>query len=191
MKENEIFGKEEFSQNADDTALLLPAEKNILRECMKVMETFHQICGLKMNIGKIKVIKSFSWRDSMMQFCTDLNLIWINEFVSLWNSYNVLQIEQMTEHNLEMRRNDNNRLCEIYLQKQLTQFGKITVTNSNFISKLRHILLSLPTPTQFQIQNLKVFFNHLNGVKHIRTSNMNNGKLNWIWWLKYVKHHYF
>ena len=100
IKEIKIFGKEEISQNTDDTALLLPAEENNLRECMKVMQTFHQICDLKMNIGKIKVIKSFAWRDSMIQFCTDFNLIWTNEFVSLCKSYDVQQIKQMTEQNL-------------------------------------------------------------------------------------------
>ena len=115
---------------------------------MTILEEFHQISGLKINVDKTKVIKFEADRDSRNILCPDLKLIWTNKFTSLGIYYNIDQLENITELNIEPKITEIEKLIRIWQSRNLTLVGKITLIKSIFISKFIHILLSLPSPRE-------------------------------------------
>ena len=84
--------EQKMSQYADDTTLSIAPKDKSLRECMQVLNEFHEILDLQINVEKNKVVKIGVWRDSGTNFCQDLDLLWTNKFTSLgihWDSWKV------------------------------------------------------------------------------------------------------
>ena len=132
-----LFGKEfKISQYADDTSLYIQPEEESLKECMKCLSDFEYVSGLKINIKKTKVIKIGGWRDRRIILCPELNLIWTNKFESLGIKYDTSEMDHITEINLESR------------MKEIT----------SLISKVTHILLSLPNPKTQTLYEIDCLF---------------------------------
>ena len=141
-REHRIF------QFADDTTLFMKYNESNLRECMSILNTFFQISGLKTNVEKTKAIKFGVTGDSRIILCEDLNLIWTHEFTSLGIDYNIQNLNHITELNLESKILEMEKLSFIWNSRNLTLIGKITNIKTLMISKIIHILLSLPRPTE-------------------------------------------
>ena len=56
---------------------------------MDILNKFHQISGLKINVDKTKVIKFGKERDSRDILCEDTKLIWTTEITSLGINYDI------------------------------------------------------------------------------------------------------
>ena len=144
-----IRGKEHrISQFADDTTLFMKNNEKSLRTSMNILNHFHHISGLKINVEKTKAIKFGMPRDGRINICQDLNLIWTSEFISLGINYNILELENITELNLEPKILEMEKLTSIWRCRNLTLIGKITIIKTLMISKIIHILLSLPKPSE-------------------------------------------
>ena len=74
------------------------AKGNIL--CMQVLNEFHEISGLQINVEKTKVVKIGAWRDSRTIFCRDLELLWTNKFTSLGIQFDVNNMADITNMNI-------------------------------------------------------------------------------------------
>ena len=96
-----------ISQFADDTTLFISCSERNLRLCMDILEEFHLISGLKINVDKTKVVKFGKNRDSSDILCTDLNLIWTDRFTSLGINYDATDLDKITELNIEPKINQN------------------------------------------------------------------------------------
>ena len=147
-----------ISQYADDTSLYIQPEIESLKECMKCLSDFEYVSGLKINIEKTKVIKIGGWRDSRIILCPKLNLIWTNKFDSLGIKYDTSEMDHITEITLESRMKEIRSLINIWTPRNLTQFGKITIIKSLLISKVTHILLSLPNPKTQTLYEIDCLF---------------------------------
>ena len=111
------------------------------------INSFFLISGLKINVEKTKAVKFGVIGDSRMTLCTDLKLIWTQEFTSLGIEYNMNALQQITELNLDLKIIEMERLSSIWRGRNLTLVGKITIIKTLMISKVIHILLSLPKPS--------------------------------------------
>ena len=97
-----------------------------------------------------------------MTLCEDLNLIWTQEFTSLGIDYNIKQLNRITDLNLEGKILDMGKLISIWKIRNLTLVGKITIIKTLLISKITHILLSLPKPSEEYFDRIeKTFLNFL------------------------------
>ena len=143
----QIHKKEhKLSQYADDTTLFLKYNEQNIRNCMGTLRDFESVSGLKVNTEKTKVIKIGAARDNRINLCTDLNLIWTDKFTSLGITYNINEMEHITEQNLEIKEKEIEKLIHVWSGRNITPLGKITIIKSLLISKITHILLSLPSP---------------------------------------------
>ena len=115
---------------------------------MSILEEFHLISGLKINVDKIKVVKFGKNRDSSDNTCPDLKLKWTNKCTSLGIDYDVSDLENITDLNIEPKLIEIQKLIRIWQLQNLTLIGKITIIKSLLISKFIHILLSLPSPKE-------------------------------------------
>ena len=161
-----VHGREHrISQFADDTTLFMKYNESNLRECISILNNFFQISGLKINVEKTKAIKFGVTGDSRMILCKDLNLIWTHEFASLGIDYNIQNLNLITELNLESKILEIEKLSFIWNSGNLTLIGKITIIKTFMISKIIHILLSLPRLTEetfIRIEQKKFKFLWLN-----------------------------
>ena len=154
-----IHNKEhKLSQYADDTTLFLKYEEESIRNCMRTLTEFEWLSGLKVNKEKTKVVQFGGARDGRIKLCADLKLIWTNEFTALGITYNVLNIKNITDLNIEFKLKEINSLISAWSSRNITPLGRITITKSLLISNITHILLSLPTPSDFMIKKLETTF---------------------------------
>ena len=96
---------------------------------------------------KPKVVKIGAWRDSGTTFCQNLDLLLTNKFMSLGIQFDVNNMADITNLNIRSKVGDIKDLIRIWSPKFLTPIGKITISKSLLLSKITHVLLSLPTPT--------------------------------------------
>ena len=154
-----FFEKEHtISQYADDTTLFIKPEEKCIRSCMVTLNEFEKISGLKVNTDTTKVVKLGDWGDSRTNLCNDLKLIWTDEFISLGIKYNVNDMENITEMNIAIKKKEMYRLINTWNTRNITPLGKITLIKCLLISKIPHVLLSLPTPSNETFDELEKMF---------------------------------
>ena len=113
--------------------------------------------------------------------CDDLLLDWTQEFTALGISYNVDNIEQITELNIENKIIEIQKLTYLWNARNLTPYGKIIITKSLLISKITHVLLSLPSPNQTTIIKLENMFKKNYGEKNYQSLGKTSWKTLTIW----------
>ena len=137
-----------ISQYADDTSLFLDGSKNSFETCVHTVLEYAKFSGLAMNFQKTKVI--------CIGTDTPPNDIYLPHLPFEWNpeTFNILGIEftknlkDITDKNLETKLIDMQREINNWSKRDLTPFGKVTVIRTLIISKIVHILISLPTPSK-------------------------------------------
>ena len=147
-----------LSQYADDTTLFLKLEEKSMRSCMDTLLEFEQMSGLKVNKEKTKVVQIGGLGDNRIEFCKDLKLLWTTTFTSLGITYDVHNMDKITDQNIESKIKEINKLIMIWNGRNITPYGKITITKSLLISKITHILLSLPSPKENTYKKLENIF---------------------------------
>ena len=147
-----------LSQYADDTTLFIKYKEKCIRSCMETLWEFQLISGLKVNTEKTKVIQIGVLRDNRMRLCEDLNLIWSQKFTSLGIYYDIENMDNITDQNIENKMKEINKLIITWSGRNITPLGKIAIIKSLLISKFTHILLSLPTPSEDTITSLDNIF---------------------------------
>ena len=154
-----LYNKEhKLSQYADDTTLFLKYEEQNIRNCMGSLLEFEGMSGLKVNKEKTKVVKIGGIRDNRIELCTDLKLDWTQQFTSLGIKYDVHNMDRIADQNIEDKIKEINKLIVLWKGRNITPMGKITITKSLLISKITHILLSLPTPKEDTFKKLETTF---------------------------------
>ena len=83
---------------------------------------------------------------------------WTNEFISSGISYNVNDLNSITEYNIDNKVKEIKKLINVWNARILTPYGKITIVKSLLISKITHILLSLPSRNQRTFDELENLF---------------------------------
>ena len=154
-----IHNKEhKLSTYADDTTLFTQYNEHSIKSCMETLTEFELVSGLKVNKEKTKVIQLGANRDNRMNLCTDLNLMWNHKFTALGITYDVHNMTNIADQNIENKIIDINKTIVTWSGRNITPVGKITLIKSTLISKITHILLSLPTPKNETLKTLEDVF---------------------------------
>ena len=158
-----------ISLYADDTSLILkPTETNI-RKCMRTLYEFEQVSGLRENKEKTKVAKLGVWGDNRNILFRDLNLDWTQKFTLLGITYTIDKINNITDINIEQKIGEIQKLYCLWNTRNLTPYRKIIIVKSLFISKITHILLSLPSPNSDTFNKLEELLRSSFGKKKVQS----------------------
>ena len=154
-----VYDKEtKLSQYADDTTIYLGGDKESLCGVMRVLEWFRKVSGLAINKDKTNVIKIGALRGRSITWEGKFGLKWTTEFEVLGIKYNIDKMESITDDNISSKLSEIKKLISIWSTRSLTPYGKVVIIRSLLMSKITHILLSLPTPSKTAISQLEQLF---------------------------------
>ena len=158
-----VYDREtKLSQYADDTTIYLGGDKESLCGVMRVLEWFRKVSGLAINKDKTSVIKIGALRGRSISWEGKFGLKWTTEFEVLGIKYNIDKMESITDDNISAKISDIKKLISVWSTRSLTPNGKVVIIRSLLMSKITHILLSLPTPSDTAISQLdQLFFSFL------------------------------
>ena len=158
-------------QFADDMGIFLDGSENSLRNALNLIDQFSKFSGLKPNYDKTKCIWIGSKKGSTTRLCKNLNLEWTDESFPLLGIKFSTNLKDITELNFTDRLNDIQNSILMWNKRNLTVLGKITVVKTILLSKLSHLLISLPSPNKVYIKALEtMLYNYIWGSKTDRIS---------------------
>ena len=147
-----------LSQYADDTTILLDGSEQSLEAALQTLSIFAKISGLKVNNSKTKAVwigsKKFSGETFNHRFKLDWNQ---NNFEILGIIFSC-NLDTMIQLNYVKKLKQIDRDLKQWSKRILTPFGRITVLKPLIISKLNHLFISLPNPSDDLINNLQKRF---------------------------------
>ena len=160
IKGIEIAGTEYLlSQFADDTTVLLDGSEDSLNEALNILKKFAIASGLKLNSTKTRAVWIGCKKFSGETFNHRLKLDW-NQ-----NDFTILGIKFSCNLDTIIDINYNTKIIEIekemkqWAKRILTPLGRLTVLKTLLVSKLNHLIISLPNPSAVTISKLnKAFF---------------------------------
>ena len=151
-----------ISQYADDTTMILDGSKTSLETCIQVLKLYEDISGLCMNVEKTKLIWIGSEKNSEVKFCEELNLCWDNSEFTVLGVKFPKDLTAITELNYTSKIEEMKKIFLNWSKRILTPLGRITVIKSLALSKINHLILSLPKPSEKIVKEIQtLFYNYL------------------------------
>ena len=147
-----------ISQYADDTFLMLDGSEVSLRESLNCFESFYKVSGLKINRSKTKAVWIGSKRYSDHILCPDFNLHWSNSDFKVLGIQFSLELDKITDINFSKKIKEVTMILKSWQHRKLSLLGKVTVIKSLALSKLVHLLTSLPDLNQQKFNELNTLF---------------------------------
>jgi hypothetical protein len=144
-----------ISQYADDTTLFLHPEENSLREIVKIFDSFSKVSGLKMNIDKTEVLPIGSLRNTDITMCNDLRLNWTKGPVRILGVLTTANPEDLINLNYLPAIEKVENTFKSWASRDLTPYGKITITKSLALSKITMLFLTIPSPPLSLLKKLE------------------------------------
>ena len=83
---------------------------------------------------------------------------WVTDFEILGIKYKINHMDTITDDNILGKLAEIKNLIHVWNSRCLSPYGKITIVESLLLSKITHILLSLPTPSQHMFSRLESIF---------------------------------
>ena len=155
IKGIKLLNKEfKISQYADDTSVFLDASETSLKTTLNILEIFYNLSGLKANLDKTKAMWIGSMSGSDLKLCMEQKLQWVNEFTLLGINFNN-DLDNICELNFREKINEIKRCIKLWTWRSLTLMGKITVVKSLLLSKLIHLFLALPNPSDAILKEIE------------------------------------
>ena len=122
---------------------------------MKILKWFHIKSGLKINISKTKVIRLGNIRESDRRFGRENNLDWVTTYTAVGIQYNILDMPNITKLNIMDKLDGVKNIIKAWGCRNITPIGRIAVLKSLVLSKITHIIQSLPTPCDETFKTLE------------------------------------
>ena len=155
-----------LGQYADDTFFLLDATQTSLSQCLDTLELFGECSGLKVNVEKTKAVWLGNKRFSKDILLLGKNLAWVfNEPFNILGIPFFVETQQIVEHNYKVKLDEVKKLLDSWSWRLLSIIGKIQVIKSLAVSKLVHLLTTLPPPEDTFVKELETLFSFIWGGK--------------------------
>ena len=113
---------------------------------MSILGWFEKLSGLGINVDKTKAVTICATRDRSLTWEGKYGMEWTDKFTVLGIDYNVNEMGDIKVLNIGKKINDIKKLIKLWQAWKLSHYGKVTVIKSLFLSKISHMLLSLPSP---------------------------------------------
>ena len=112
-----------------------------------------------MNVEKTKAVWLGSKRFSKDMLLPEKNLAWVfNEPFNILGITFFVETQQIVEHNYKVKLDEVEKLLDSWSWRLLSIIGKIQVIKSLAVSKLVHLLTTLPTPDDIFVKELETLF---------------------------------
>ena len=147
-----------MSQYADDTSLFLEATEKSLRTALNLITYYAKFSGLSMNNDKTRVIWLGSMKNSCQKFCENFNLNWDQGHFTVLGVIFSTDLKEIIKINYDKKLRDIKNLLLQWSRRSLTPYGKNIVIKTLAMSKINHLLLSLPSPPEIVLKNLQSVF---------------------------------
>ena len=155
IKGIEIAGIEYLlSQFADDTTILLDGSENSLNEALKILNMFALASGLKLNANKTRAVWIESQKFSGETFNHRLKLDWSQTDFTILGIKFSCNLDTIVDINYNVKLAEIEKEMKQWSKRILTPIGRLTVLKTLLISKLNHLIISLPNPSGDQILKL-------------------------------------
>ena len=145
---------------ADDTTLLLQEDYDSVVEVLRILKWFKNVSGLDINKEKTHVVKIGASRGSSIPWQGKFGFKWSTTFEILGIYYDVNRMNEITDLNINRKLGEIKKLTRVWQSRNLTPYGKVTIIKSLLLSKITHMLLSLPSPNFFSIKELNNTFSN-------------------------------
>jgi hypothetical protein len=151
-----------LSQFADDTTLYLDGSEASFNEAIATLLKFSKISGLKMNTEKTQVVWIGSRKNCNIKYMRDENFVWNPGTFKVLGVKFSTDLTEIGDINFGDKLLAIKRVIKMWKKRKLTPLGKIAIIKSLLMSKLTHLLISLPDPSeQFLKQLEKEFYDFL------------------------------
>ena len=153
------IGKFEYkiSQFADDTSLVLDGSESSLSAALQTLTFYAEFSGLHINMEKTKIIWIGANINSDVKLLPHLNLCWDKTFTILGIHF-CTNLNNMVKINYEQKIEEIKKMLMSWSKRILTPLGKITVIKTLALSKINHLILSIPSPDVRMIDKLQSIF---------------------------------
>ena len=144
-----------ISQYADDTILFLDSSERSLIGATEELSEFSVLSGLRLNWEKTCCLALGSRIPQQLTNNVLVNrLNWVNE-IKILGIYFKSNVTNITDSNLERKLVQLENEIVQWKRRHITPLGKITVIKSLLLSKLVHIFMALPNPSQLYIKKIE------------------------------------
>ena len=145
----EIF----LSLYADDCSIFLEHSAENLRYCVKIMDDFYLLSGLRMQLEKTQIIVIGNGNEPIENICPELNLIWEQDFTLLGVKFDA-NLEKMQE-NFTAKMDDIKNVISNWQYRLLSPLGRCCVAKSLLLSKLANLALVLPSLSNSMLKSIE------------------------------------
>ena len=129
---------------------------------MHTILEYAKFSGLAMNFDKTKAIWFGCEQPNNTVYLPHLNFEWNPKTFNILGITFTVDLKDITDNNILNKINSINIELNQWSKRDLTPFGKITVIKLLCLSKIVHILISLPSPSPKILNELnKLFYNFL------------------------------
>ena len=155
IKGIKVHGEEfKSTQYADDTTLMVSEDVESVKNIIKVLRWFKTLSGLEINNDKTKVVKIGASRDSSISWQGNFGFKWTTTFEILGIHYDITKMGEITDLNINRKMGEIRSLIRVWGSRNLTPYGKVSIIKSLLMSKITHMLLSLPSPSVLCLKEL-------------------------------------
>ena len=150
-----IFDQEiKISQYADDTSLFLDGSQKSFETCVDVILEYAKYSGLAMNFEKTKAVWFGCHNNIKPVYMPNLGFSWNPEKFNLLGIDFTINLVNITDNNIEKKLGEIQRDINTWSKRDITPFGRVTIIKALLVSKIVHILISLPSPSVKMIKKI-------------------------------------
>ena len=155
IKGIKVHGEEfKLTQYADDTTLMVSEDLESVRNVINVLRWFKTVSGLEINNEKTKVVRIGASRGSSVSWQGKFGFKWTTTFEILGIHYDITNMGEITDLNIYRKMGEICALIRVWGSRNLTPYDKVSIIKSLLMSKITHMLLSLPSPSVICLKEL-------------------------------------
>ena len=159
IKGYNFLGKEtKINQFADDTSLFLDGSQKSFEYCIYTILEYAKYSGLSMNFDKTKVVWFGCENPPDTVYLPHLKFDWNPAAFSILGVDFTTDLKDITDININKRITTMTIEMNQWSKRDLTPLGRITVLKTLIISKIVHLLISLPNPSDKLLKELNSIF---------------------------------
>jgi len=137
--------KSKILQFADDTCLTLTYNANNIITSLNILKDFEGASGLKLNVNKTEILKIGPISNSDEILCPEFNICWKNNFVRLLGIFLCNNPNDSYKLNFSNKIDTSKTVVNIWMQRNLTIYGKSLVVKTFILSHWIYQITVLPT----------------------------------------------
>ena len=148
-----------INQFADDTSLFTDGSQESFKYCVETVLEYAKYSGLAMNPEKTNVVWFGTEKQPETIYLPYLNLNWNPKTFNILGVEFTHDLQNIADINVHKKLTEITTELNQWDKRDLTPFGKITVIKTLAVSKIVHLLIALPTPSEHLLNELnKIFY---------------------------------